>query len=166
MTHRHRRGYGRVPTAPRPSCRPRAADAHPTRRPAHQRARARARLLFLDPSTQKLFRDWDSVARDTVARLHLEVGRRPWDGDLAALIGDLSRSSAAFEALWAEQDVTDRLSGSYRIESPGLGRLSVGFCTLVPPGEPDQALYLFTPEHEGPPRAVWAAAVARRAGRG
>ncbi|MER5212197.1 hypothetical protein ABT063_16825 [Streptomyces sp. NPDC002838] len=58
------------------------------------------------------------------------------------------------------------LSGSYRIESPGLGRLSVGFCTLVPPGEPDQALYLFTPEHEGPPRAVWAAAVARRAGRG
>ncbi|MBZ9639613.1 hypothetical protein K8369_09375 [Streptomyces sp. PSKA30] len=123
-------------------------------------------MLFLDPSTQKLFRDWDSVARDTVARLHLEVGRRPWDGDLAALIGDLSRSSAAFEALWAEQDVTDRLSGSYRIESPGLGRLSVGFCTLVPPGEPDQALYLFTPEHEGPPRAVWAAAVARRAGRG
>ncbi|MFD7403944.1 helix-turn-helix transcriptional regulator [Streptomyces sp. NPDC059866] len=125
-----------------------------------------ARLLFLDQSARKLFRDWEPVARDTVARLHLEVGRRPWDGSLAALIGDLSRSSAAFEALWDEQDVTDRLSGSYHVESPVLGSLSVGFCALVPPGEPDQALYLFIPEHEAPRRTVEATAVARRVGRG
>src|SRR4051812_23826879 len=49
-----------------------------------------ARFVFLDPRAQRFFLDWDRVADDTVATLHAEAGRDPYDRDLTELVGELS----------------------------------------------------------------------------
>src|SRR4051812_44873746 len=74
-----------------------------------------ARLVFLDPRAISLFRDWDTVANDTVALLRAEAGRDPYDRQLSALIGELSTRSEDFRARWAAHDV--------RIHSTGVKRL-------------------------------------------
>ena len=46
----------------------------------HRRRRSNnARHVFLDPRATKFFRDWDTVANDTVALLRAEAGRDPYD---------------------------------------------------------------------------------------
>ncbi|MGO4753105.1 helix-turn-helix domain-containing protein, partial [Streptomyces sp. 2MCAF27] len=47
------------------------------------RDRNMARLVFLDPAARTLYRDWEVKARDVIARLRLEAGRRPDDRELA-----------------------------------------------------------------------------------
>src|SRR4051794_2703307 len=55
-----------------------------------------ARLVFLDPRATSLFRDWGTVANDTVALLRAEAGRDPYDRQLSELVGELSTRSEDF----------------------------------------------------------------------
>jgi transcriptional regulator with XRE-family HTH domain len=57
-----------------------------------------ARFIFLDPHAGGFFRDWDKVAKDTVALLRAEAGRDPYDRGLSDLIGELSTRSDEFRS--------------------------------------------------------------------
>jgi hypothetical protein len=43
------------------------------------------RYVFLDPRASRFHPDWDTVAGDMAAMLHLESGRSPADRNLSAL---------------------------------------------------------------------------------
>ena len=53
-------------------------------------------MLFCDPHTRELYRDWPSEARRAVASLRLIAGQYPSDRALAELVGQLSIASPEF----------------------------------------------------------------------
>ena len=64
-----------------------------------------ARFTFLDPRAQTFYRDWEGNARQIVALLRAEAGRRPYDRILTDLVGELATRSDLFRTLWASHDV-------------------------------------------------------------
>src|SRR3954452_12790231 len=70
-----------------------------------------ARVVFLDAHAASLFRDWETVANDTVALLRAEAGRDPYDRQLSDLVGELSTRSEDFRGRWATHDVRIHSSG-------------------------------------------------------
>ncbi|MFB7618385.1 helix-turn-helix transcriptional regulator [Kitasatospora sp. NPDC056181] len=102
-----------------------------------------ARITFLDPASRELYVDWSSCARENVAFLHLEAGRRPDDPRLAELIGELSMRSEEFRRWWAEHPVQDKTSGRKRFCHPLVGGLDLAYDTLRPADDPDQALITY-----------------------
>ncbi|MFI9329958.1 helix-turn-helix domain-containing protein [Kitasatospora sp. NPDC052868] len=112
-----------------------------------------ARITFLDPASRDLYADWDSCARENVAYLHLEAGRRPDDPRLASLIGELSMQSEDFRRWWAEHPVQDKTAGAKRFHHPLVGTLSLTYDTLRAADDPDQALITYdaapgSPSHD------------------
>ena len=55
-----------------------------------------ARFVFLASQAKVFFREWDTVANDTVAILRAEAGRDPYDRALSDLVGQLSTRSEDF----------------------------------------------------------------------
>ncbi|WP_329100956.1 helix-turn-helix transcriptional regulator [Micromonospora sp. NBC_01699] len=105
-----------------------------------------ARLVFLDPATRELYRDWEVKARDVIARLRLDLGRCPDDVILSALIVELLGRSPDFHELWADQDVLDKTHGTYRLRHPRFGGCALAYRALRLPEEPDQLLVTYTVE--------------------
>ncbi|RKS97202.1 helix-turn-helix protein [Streptomyces sp. 3211.6] len=105
-----------------------------------------ARTTFLDPAARELYADWSGCARENVAYLHLEAGRRPQDPELARLIGELSMRSEEFRRWWAEHPVQDKTSGRKRFRHPVVGELELAYETLRAADDPDQALITYTAE--------------------
>jgi transcriptional regulator with XRE-family HTH domain len=85
------------------------------------------RFVFLDPRARDFYRDWDDVARQTVAILRAEAGRSPHDRDLTDLIGELATRNDAFRTLWAAHDVRDHRSGSKLLTHPVVGDLDLDY---------------------------------------
>ncbi|MEV6975574.1 helix-turn-helix transcriptional regulator [Kitasatospora sp. NPDC093806] len=109
-----------------------------------------ARITFLDPGSRDLYADWATCARETVAFLHLEAGRRPDDPKLAELIGELSMRSEEFRRWWAEHPVRDKTSGRKVFHHPLVGTLELDYDTLRPASEPGQALISYAAEPGSP----------------
>ena len=63
------------------------------------------RYVFLDPRASRFHPDWDTVAGDMAAMLHLESGRSPADRNLSALIEELLDASADLRRRWESGDV-------------------------------------------------------------
>jgi transcriptional regulator with XRE-family HTH domain len=89
-----------------------------------------ARLVFLDPRAISLFRDWETVADDTVALLRAEAGRDPYDRRLSNLVGELSTRSEDFRLRWAAHDVRIHSTGVKRLRHPIVGDLDLPFESL------------------------------------
>ncbi|MFC0597352.1 helix-turn-helix transcriptional regulator [Streptomyces palmae] len=104
------------------------------------------RQVFLEPRTRELYPDWPAVAAETVAHLRLYAGSHPKDGKLATLVGELSLASEDFRRLWADHQVKEKAHGVKRMAHPVVGELTLPYETLTLPGEPDQALVVYTPE--------------------
>ncbi|MCP2251070.1 helix-turn-helix domain-containing protein [Lentzea aerocolonigenes] len=111
------------------------------------RERNWARLIFLRPSYQELFVDWQSKAADVVGFLRMDAGRCPNDPELAALVGELSVKSELFRQLWAKHDVKDKTFGVKKVRHPLVGEMSLSWETLRMPSEPD---LFFTTYHAEP----------------
>ncbi|WP_327072772.1 helix-turn-helix transcriptional regulator [Kitasatospora purpeofusca] len=109
-----------------------------------------ARITFLDPASRTLFDDWVGCARENVAFLHLEAGRRPDDPRLAELIGELSVRSQEFRQWWAEHPVRDKTSGRKVFRHPLVGRMELVYDTLRSADDPDQALVTYTADPGSP----------------
>jgi len=102
-----------------------------------------ARTTFLDPASRHLYLDWQTCARENVAFLHLDAGRHPGDRRLAALVGELADRSPDFRRWWAEHPVRDKTSGTKRFRHPLVGEIELGYETLRPADDPDQALITY-----------------------
>ncbi len=105
-----------------------------------------ARWLFLDADAHERLVDWDTQARAVVENLRLDAGRNPDDPATQALVGQLSIASPQFARWWEEHHVHQRTFGDKRFRHPIVGELTLQYETLVTPGDPEQALFLFTAE--------------------
>jgi transcriptional regulator with XRE-family HTH domain len=129
-----------------------------------------ARFLFLDPRARTFYPDWDNVIRDSVAALHGEAGRSPYDRGLSDLIGLLSTRSEEFRVHWARHDVRFHRSGTKRMQHPLVGELTLAYERLELPADPGLAIVTYSAEpasaSEGRLRelSLWAAARTRLTG--
>jgi transcriptional regulator with XRE-family HTH domain len=105
-----------------------------------------ARFVFLDPHSTEFFRDWINVANDTVALLHAEAGRHPYDRRLSDLIGELSTRSDEFRGRWAAHDVRIHTTGVKRIHHPVVGDLDLPFESFPLAPELSTSILTFTAE--------------------
>ncbi|WP_436535668.1 helix-turn-helix domain-containing protein [Actinoplanes sp. HUAS TT8] len=109
-----------------------------------------ARFLFGDPAARTFWRDWETVADDTVSRLRAEAGRNPCDHRLAGLARELAATSADFRDRWARHDVRVTASGVRRIHHPVVGELELPFETTPLAADPGQTLLMVTAEPGSP----------------
>jgi transcriptional regulator with XRE-family HTH domain len=103
------------------------------------------RMIFLDPLTRDLHRNWDEVARAHVAFLRLTAGRYPTDMLLAELIGELTMRSDEFATMWATGEVADCTVGTMHLQHPTVGAASVAYQVWLQPDSPDHRLEIYTP---------------------
>jgi transcriptional regulator with XRE-family HTH domain len=106
------------------------------------------RLLFLDPHTRELYRDWDDEAALAVSSLRYTAAQYPDDRLLAELIGDLSINSPVFARLWAKHDVRLCSSGTKRLHHPEIGDLDLHYEVLHLPDSQGQRLLTHTAVEE------------------
>lgn len=110
------------------------SQAHPTNT---------ARYLFLDPSSQDFFVNWDKNALDVTALLRMEAGRHPNDPSLTQLIGELSTRSPEFRRLWARHDVSFHRSGRKQLRHPAVGVIDLEFEAMELPSDPNLTLLVY-----------------------
>ncbi|GAB3749430.1 helix-turn-helix transcriptional regulator [Microlunatus parietis] len=116
------------------------APASPRHRPSIPR------MVFLDPLTRDLHRNWAELARIHVAYLRLTAGRYPTDARLAELIGELTMGSDEFAALWATGEVADCTVGAMKLQHPTVGPVDVTYQVWLQPDSPDHRLEFYTPD--------------------
>jgi transcriptional regulator with XRE-family HTH domain len=125
-----------------------------------------ARFIFLDPHAGGFFRDWDTIANDTVALLRAEAGRDPYDRGLSDLIGELSTRSDEFRVRWAAHNVRIHATGVKLIHHPVVGDLELAFESFPLAADPTQCFLTYTAEPGSPSQdalsllASWAASTA------
>ena len=110
--------------------------------PEHERNVLR---LIFRPERAERMPNWDSVARNVVNAARRDISRAGMTPETEALIAELSRDSAAFRAMWDEQDVTTHGEGTKGIRHPEAGLLNLEYSTFAIDGRPDLAMVVFNP---------------------
>lgn len=124
------------------------------------------RWLFLEPTARQRITNWADFAASTVGALRYEVGRRPDDQQLVALVQELRHGDPDVERWWNDQQVTFRTSLTKHVTHAIAGPLSFGIESVIGPNDPDQRLVVYTVEPDSPTARVlpllanWAAAPA------
>jgi hypothetical protein len=108
-----------------------------------------ARFVFLDPRARDFYVDWDLACSMTAAMLRLEAGRDPLNGELTALIGELSTLSPPFRRHWADRDVHEHRTGRKVYRHPEVGEIDMTFDVFDMPGRPGLSVITFTVEEGG-----------------
>ncbi len=98
------------------------------------------RSMFLDPESQHRHAGWDRLVAEAVAHFRAAVRHDLDDPRLADLVGELSRRSECFRALWARHDVRETVSGTQTYLHPVVGPITVRFTTLRTGGTDGQHL--------------------------
>jgi len=112
------------------------------------------RYLFTDPSARERIVNWAHFASSAVGALRLEVGRRPEDGRLTALVSELRAADADVARWWDDDGVRDHTSVAKRIAHPTAGPLVFDIEAVSAPHEPDQRLVVYTVEPDSPTARV------------
>ena len=100
-----------------------------------------SRWLFADPTSKKLFQDWDYAASMTVRGLRQRSADDPDDPRLLALVSELSSASERFRQLWEQADV-GLLEVEGHVRHPEVGDLYLTRTALDPAQSPGQ--YIIT----------------------
>jgi transcriptional regulator with XRE-family HTH domain len=109
-----------------------------------------ARFAFLDPRATDFYPDWEDAANTTVALLHTEAGRDPYDRGLTDLVGELSTRSETFRARWAAHDVRLHQTGTKHLRHPLVGELKLGFEAMPLPADQGLTLTAYSAEPGSP----------------
>ena len=104
------------------------------------------RFLFLDPLARERILNWPHFARASVGALRRELGRRPYDRRLAALIAELRADDTEFGPWWDDQGVRDYASVAKQILHPAAGELRFDIEIVGSPQDPEQRLVIYTAE--------------------
>ncbi len=114
------------------------------------------RMLFLDPHTRDLHRNWRGEAALAVASMRFVAAQFRGDRELAELIGELTLNSPDFARLWAKHPVQKCTSGTKQFRHPEVGDLDLDFEVLHLPDVSGQRIVTHTAE----PGSAAAAALA------
>jgi transcriptional regulator with XRE-family HTH domain len=79
------------------------------------------RWMLCSPVARQVLVDWESDARDIVARWRAEVAKWPEDTRIPRLINELSQISPLFMRWWNDHDVREHRSRIRRFRHPELG---------------------------------------------
>ncbi|MGW0769401.1 helix-turn-helix domain-containing protein [Streptomyces sp. NPDC002676] len=108
------------------------------------------RYTFVHVAARSLFADWDRVARNCVAHLHTAQLTAP--APTAALVAELSESSAEFAALWRRHEVWVKRAGQTAFRHPVIGPITLANEVLGTVGDGRRMLIYQappgTPEHD------------------
>ncbi len=108
-------------------------------------------LIFGEPGARLLYVDWEHKARETVAYLRMEWGKRPHDAELGRQIHELSEASDDFRRLWSAQFVLDTTHATCGLDSPAAGRtLELSWETFQMTDDPDEFVVVYTAEKDSP----------------
>ncbi|MGW4092621.1 helix-turn-helix transcriptional regulator [Nocardia sp. NPDC004750] len=108
------------------------------------------RMVFLDPEARDVYRDWPTIAADTVASLRATAGADLDDPRLTELVGELSLKSEEFRQLWARHDVRAKTGGVKEFRNPMVGDLTLSYETFSVNGAPGQILIAYHAEPGSP----------------
>lgn len=101
------------------------------------------RYTFLSRRSRGLYRDWEGIAREQVGNLRAVSALGRDDGQLQALVGELSVASDDFARMWAEHEVGEKRRGRKELKHPVVGDLDVDFTTLdLPDGMGRLVVYM------------------------
>jgi transcriptional regulator with XRE-family HTH domain len=121
------------------------------------------RMLFLDPHTRDLYRNWREEASKAVASMRFVTAQFRDDRELAELIGEISMKSPEFASLWAKHPVQKCMSGVKQFHHPEVGDFDLGFEVLHLPDANGRRIMTHTAEPGSP--AETALALLRSTGR-
>jgi transcriptional regulator with XRE-family HTH domain len=105
-----------------------------------------ARYLFLDPTAQEMYPDWERIANETVAIMRHTAGVDPRDHRLTELVGELSMRSQEFRKRWASHDVRFHNTGTKRLLHPVVGELTLNFERFDIAAETGLTMFTYTAE--------------------
>ena len=104
------------------------------------------RFLFLDPLARQRILNWSAFAQASVAALRRELGRRPYDRTLTALIDSLRSADGDVAAWWDDHGVREYASVAKQILHPEVGELRFDIEIVSPPQDLEQRLIVYTAE--------------------
>lgn len=105
-----------------------------------------ARYTFLDPDSERFFRDWDTAADTAVAILRTEAGRDPYDPLMHDLVGELSTRSDDFRRRWGKHDVRLHSAGTKLFHHAAVGDLDLAYESVDMISEPGFTLTIYAAE--------------------
>ena len=101
--------------------------------------------VFMDPARRVLHTDWNSGARNAVARFRADSARHVGDADFDALIDALREASPEFRAWWELHEVARSGAGRKRLAHPVAGELVFEHAVFKLEEAPEQRLALYSP---------------------
>jgi transcriptional regulator with XRE-family HTH domain len=105
-----------------------------------------ARFTFLDPAAQEFYIDWERTAKDLVAHLRSQAGRKPYDRGLSDLVGELSTRSQEFRTWWAAHNVRYHQTGTKRLRHPVVGELELDYEVMDVPADDGLTISVYSAE--------------------
>jgi transcriptional regulator with XRE-family HTH domain len=104
------------------------------------------RLLFCTPDMRSRIPDWDHDARFIVAGFRADIARSGAAKNAEALIEDLRRASADFDAIWRDNDVQSSYGERAKcVRHPVAGMIALEYSTFAVDGRPDLSLVVYNP---------------------
>ncbi len=103
------------------------------------------RLVFADSRIKAAQADWRAVARHVVAAFRADAVRAGAAAETAALVDELSATSAEFAALWRDGDVGGHSEGVKRLHHPELGLVELDYAAFAVDGRPELGMLVYTP---------------------
>lgn len=105
-----------------------------------------ARWLFCDPDAREVLPEWESVARDVLARLRAAAGRYPDDPRYTELVEELQAGSMEVQSWWPRHDVRASTVGRKRVRHPERGVLDLAHAAFAVADHPEQTLVVYLDE--------------------
>lgn len=121
------------------------------------------KLLFCDPRAKQMQQEWSSVSQFVVAAFRADVVRAGASEEVKALVEELCRQSADFEALWRNHDVRDYSDHVKRLRHPVLGEIALEHSQFAVDGRADLCLVVYNPVTQDDARRIRALVDSRQA---
>jgi transcriptional regulator with XRE-family HTH domain len=102
-------------------------------------------LIFTDPALHASMVDWQTRARDVLARFRVDYGRHAGDAHFVQLVERLKSVSSEFTEWWPRHDVRPTNEGLKRYNHPDVGRLQLGHVSFAVSDNPEIRLTIMTP---------------------
>jgi transcriptional regulator with XRE-family HTH domain len=103
------------------------------------------RRIFCDPRTRAVQHDWEAVARFAVAAFRADAARAGAAKNVEALVSELRRESAEFDALWRENDVRVHGEGTKQLRHPAAGLIAMEYSAFAVDGRPELSMVVYNP---------------------